>query len=340
MAATRISDVITQAVLASYQVEDPITKSAIYQSGILTSNSDIDKLVKSGSNEFSIPFWLPLDSSTEPNYSNDNPADIAVPQKITSAQQGGRMAYLNEGFSAAKLVNEITQQDPTQAVVSRLNDFWMQQAQRRVIASATGIMNANVAQDGSDMVVDISNATPTDATKFNLGAFIDADATFGDHLDETGAIIVHRKVYTLMQKSQQIEFVPDPSTNINVPYYAGKRVIVDNGVPVVGTGAAAKYVSILFGRNAIAYGMDLPSNHTRIVDVEDQANGGGVETLWTRRNILLHPAGYKFTSAKITGNATETPAMSASWTDLANATNWKRVFHRQNVPMAFLVTNA
>lgn len=340
MAATRISDVITQPVLASYQVEDPVVKSAIYESGILESNGIITELASGASNLINIPFWKPLDSTVEPNYSNDNPADIAVPQKIASAEQTARIAYVNEGFSAATLVKELTQQDPTQAVASRLDAFWTQHVQRRLVATATGLMNANVAQNAGDMVVDISNAVPSAATMFSLSAFIDADATFGDSLDETGAIIVHRKIYSAMQKAQQIEFVTDADTNISIPFYAGKRVIVDNGVPVIGTGAAAKYVSILFGQGAVGYGMAQPSNSTTMAYVDEQANGGGVETIWTRRNIILHPAGYKFKSTVITGNGSETPAMSASWADLANATNWERVFNRQNVPLAFLVTNA
>lgn len=341
MAATRLSDVITQPILASYQAEDPIYKTAIFESGVLETNSIINQLAAGASNLINIPFWKPIDSSVEPNYSNDNPADIAVPRSITSAEQTARIAYLNEGFSAAMLVKELSNQDPTAEVAKRLNRFWRENVQRRLVATLTGLFNDNVAGNSGDMVVDISNTTTvTDANKFNLGAFIDADATFGDALTETGAIMVHRKVYSLMQKAKEIEFIPSPDTNVNVPYYAGKRVIVDNSVPVIGTGATAQYVSIIFGEGAIGYGMNQPTNGTTIAYVDEQANGGGVETIWTRRNIILHPAGYKFTSTTITGNGTETPKVSASWSDLALATNWERVFDRKNVPIAFLVTNA
>ena len=341
MAATRLSDVITQPILASYQAEDPIYKTAIFESGILETNGIINQLAAGASNLINIPFWTAIDSSVEPNYSNDNPADIAVPRSITSAEQTARIAYLNEGFSAAMLVKELTNQDPTAEVAKRLDRYWRENVQRRLVATLAGLYNDNVADNGGDMVVDVSDTvgTPTAANMFSYDSFIDADATFGDALTETGAIMVHRKVYTAMQKSKEIDFIPSPDTNMNVPYYAGKRVIVDNSVPVIGTGANAQYVSIIFGAGAIGYGMSQPSNGTTMAYVDEQANGGGVETIWTRRNIILHPAGYKFTSTTITGNGTETPPMSASWGDLALATNWERVFDRKNVPIAFLVTN-
>lgn len=343
MATTQISDIYNQDLLAAYQAEDSVVKSAIYQSGILASNPIINELAGGHSNIINIPFWKPLDTSLEPNYSTDDPADVAVPQKVITAEQTARVAYLNEGFSSADLTTEITSQEPLKFVAASLDKYWIDQAQKRVVATATGLYNDNVAANSGDMVVDVSltTGTVTDANKFSAGAFIDADATFGDSLDETGAIIVHRKVYTAMQKSQLIEFVADPETKFQIPFYMGKRVVVDNGVPVIGTGQYAQYISIIFGAGAIGYGMQLPKNSTAFQRVEAQGNGGGIETLWTRRNMIIHPFGYKFTSTTITGNTTEANgAKSASWADLALATNWTRQVARQNVPLAFLVTNA
>lgn len=99
-------------------------------------------------------------------------------------------------------------------------------------------------------------------------------------------------------------------------------------------------VSIIFGAGAIGYGNGTPEHALEYDRQPDRGNGGGVEVLWTRKTIILHPFGYKFTSAVITGNGTETHPMSASWSDLANVTNWTRVVPRQSVPLAFLVTNA
>ena len=101
-----------------------------------------------------------------------------------------------------------------------------------------------------------------------------------------------------------------------------------NGSPVVA----------LMGQGAFAYGMANPKVPLEYEREAARGNGGGAETLWTRRNMIVHPLGYSFTSAVITGNGSETIARSASWQDLANATNWNRVFERKHIPIAFLVT--
>ena len=110
---------------------------------------------------------------------------------------------------------------------------------------------------------------------------------------------------------------------------------VDDGLPTFGTGVDRKYLSILWGQNAIAFGQDEVAFADGEVDREpSRGNGQGVDTLWSRRKWLIHPFGFKFLSTTITG-----PGLSPTWADLALATNWERVLTRKQVPMAFLVSN-
>ena len=111
-------------------------------------------------------------------------------------------------------------------------------------------------------------------------------------------------------------------------------------MPVFGTGAARQYLCVIFGAGAIGYGDGEPKNALEYEREAARANGGGVETLWTRKDMILHPFGYRFESEVITGNGTETRPASASWSDLADATNWTRVVPRESVPLAYLVVNA
>ncbi|RFX98546.1 hypothetical protein, partial [Salmonella enterica] len=224
-----------------------------------------------------------------------------------------------------------------------LDNFWQRQAQRRLIATALGLYNDNVAatdayHEQNDMVVDVSATLGFDA-----GAFIDATQTMGDALmgnggEVLGAIAMHSFVYAQARKAQLIDFIRDAENNTMFATYQGYRVIVDDSMTVVGQGAQRKFISIIFGRGAIGYGEGSPETPLAYEREESRGNGGGVETLWTRKTWLLHPFGYSFTSAVITGNGTETIARSASWQDLANATNWNRVVDRKHVPIAFLVT--
>ena len=342
MAITTLGDVYNQPALASYLIQDPVEKTAFFQSGVLATNGIISELARSPSNEIVVPFWNPIDASIEPNYSNDVYEDIAVPRAVNTGTQRARIAYLNEGFSSADLVAELTKQDPLRYVASRIDNFWQRQAQRRVIATAVGVYNDNVAANSGDMVVNVAvtTGTPAAENKFTPGAFIDAQATMGDTLDGLGAVAMHRAVYSHLQKQNLIQFVPNSDQKTTIPFYQGLRVIVDDGMPVFGSGESRQYLCVIFGAGAIGYGDGEPKNALEYEREASRANGGGVETLWTRKDMILHPFGYRFESATITGNGTETRPASASWSDLALATNWTRVVPRKAVPMAFLVVNA
>lgn len=242
MAIITLSQVINLPVLASYMTQDPTEKTAFFQSGVLASNGIITELANGASNLINVPFWNPIDASIEPNYSDDIYEDIAVPRAIDTAEQTARVAYLNEGFGSADLVSELTKKDPLASVAARLDNFWQRQIQRRAIATALGIYNDNVAGNNGDMVVDVSVATgtPADTNKFSAGAFIDANATMGDTLNDLGAIAMHRSVYSDLQKQNLIQFVPASDAKTTIAFYQGLRVVVDSGLPVIGTGAAAQ----------------------------------------------------------------------------------------------------
>lgn len=336
MPITTLGDVYNQDALASYMIEDPVEKTAFFQSGVLATNSIITELANSPSNIINVPFWAPIDASVEPNYSNDVYADIAEPRAVTTGNQTARVAYLNEGFGSADLVAELNKTDPLRHIATRLDNFWMRQAQRRLIASVVGIYNDNVANHDGDMVHDANGVV-------SANAVIDAQMTMGDHGD-LAAIAMHSIVYGQLRKAQLIEFVRDADNNTQLATYGGARVIVDNSMPMFpGTGdpvGPASYLTVLFNAGAIGYGEGQPKVPLEFDRQPDRANGGGTEVLWTRKTMILHPFGYRFTSDTITGNGVESNPMSASWADLALEENWERVVARQNVPMAFLLSQA
>lgn len=345
MAITTIGDIVTGnvPVLLSYMTQDPVEKTAFFQSGILAPTPYAAEIARGPSNLANIPFWKAIDSSIEPNYSNDVYQDIATPRNVQTGEMMARVAYLNEGFGQADLTVELTSQNPLQSVATRLDNFWQRQAQRRLLATSLGIYNDNVAATDAfhtqnDMVVDVSATLGFDA-----GAFIDATQTMGDALmgnsgEVLGIIAMHSFVYGQARKQQLIDFIRDAENNTMFATYQGYRVVVDDSMTVVGAGADRKFISIIFGNGAIGYGEGAPTTPLAYQREEERGNGGGVETLWSRKTWLLHPLGYSFTSAVITGNGSETIARSASWQDLANATNWNRVVERKHVPIAFLVT--
>ncbi len=331
---TILSDVVFRDELRDYMRVNTAERTAFFESGILTNNNDMSTLLASPSNTFTIPWWVDLDASIESNYSNDVYTDIAVPLSVTSASMQARAAYLNEGWNAMNLVKNITNQDPLEFVASRLTSYWQRVAQRRAIATTIGIYNDNVASNGGDMVIDAGGT-------INAAAIIRAKATMGDYSGQLGGLSViamHSAVQTELQILNLIDFTPLADQIPEFGRFQGMRVVVDDSMPVIGTGADAKYLSVIFGPGALGYAEEQADNDIRYVEEEERGNGGGAETLWTRRNFVIHPLGYSFLSTTITGTPGTTRPVSANWADLALATNWERKFDRKQVPLAFVTS--
>lgn len=339
MPRTTLVDVWIPEVFGSYQTVDPLRQSALYTSGIIATNPLLDELADNGGYIATVPFWNPIEASLEPNYSNDVYTDIAEPQKITAGTQVARISDLNEGWSSADLVASLAGRDPLRAVSDQVDGYWVEQAQRRLIASSIGVYNDNVASDDGDMVLDLSSDdnTVTEDNLMSASAMISASLTMGDRMGRLTALAVHSIVYGQMLRNDLIEFIPDSQGKLTIPTYMGKTVIVDDGMPIIGgdgTGVAYKYLSIVFGAGAFGYGAGTPKVPFEVEREAARGNGGGFETLWVRKRWVMHPLGYSFTNTQITG-----PGLSPTWADLRLAGNWERVLARKNVPMAFLITN-
>lgn len=332
---TILSDVVFRDELRDYITVNSVERTAFFESGILTSNSDMSTLLSSPSNTFTIPWWVDLDASIESNYSNDVYTDIAVPLSVHTASMQARAAYLNEGWNCMNLVKNITKQDPLEFVAGRLLSYWRKVAQRRAIATVVGIYNDNVASNGSDMVIDAGG-------QISAAAIIRAKATMGDYSGQLGGLSViamHSAVQTELQILNLIDFTPIADQIPEFGRFQGMRVVVDDGMPVI-TGTPNKYLSVIFGPGALGFAEETPPGEDGLEydRAPDRGNGGGTETLWNRRNFVVHPLGYSFLSATITGTPTTTRPVSANWADLALATNWERKFARKQVPLAFITS--
>lgn len=341
MALTQLSDVFVPEVYASYTAVDGPEKTAFFASGAAVADATLAGHFAEGGQIGELPFWRDLDASSEPNYGTDDPAQVAVPEKVTAGTQIARMASLNKPYSAADLVSELAGSDPLQHVRNRFGTYWQRQWQRRTIATLQGVIADNIANDGGDMVNSIAGATNadvTDATRFSRTAFTTAAFTSGDHFDDYVGIAVHSMIYKRMVDNDDIDFIPDSEGRLTIPTFMGRAVVVDDGMPVTpaagvgGADAAARYTSFLFGSGLVGYGERTPRVPAEVKREALQGNGAGVEVIIERKSWVIHPSGTAFQSATLTaGNAT--------LAQLRLAANWNRVVERKNVPLAALITN-
>lgn len=339
---TLITDIILPEMYDQYVPNDSPELTAFFLSGVALRSAEFDAKARSGGRIVHMPFWNDLDGSVEPDYSDDS-MTLVEPGKIDADEMQARVSYMNKSFRAPDLINELSGSDPIQRVRDRFGSYWAKVYQRRVLAIMRGLYNDNVAANSGDMVNDVSgtnteNVDEDSVTKFNSINFLDAISTSGDHQDDYRVIAVHSHIYTRMKKNNLIDFIPDSTGLLTIPSYMGLRVIVDDGMLYTaaagsaGGDAAAKYISILFGANILAYGEGLPKVPSYIERTELGGNGGGLEVIGERKTMLIHPQGYQFTSNTVTG-------VSPTLANLALAVNWTRVIERKNIPLSFLVTN-
>lgn len=337
MGRITIEDVWVPDVYASYGDVNSLENTAFLQSGIMASNALFDELADTG-RTVEMPFWNDLDHSYEPNYSNDNPSDLADIEGIDMGEMYARVAFLNNGWGSADLVTELTGVEPLRKIKEKTGRYWQYQLQHRVVAMSSGLYNHNIKFNGGDMVADISAAdgtVPTAANKWSLENFIDGIMQKGDRARMPAAIICHSVIYATMLKDDIVE-TREKSTGrlLFATYKEATRIITDDGVPTIGSGVNRKFVTFLFDESVLGFGRGSPKHPTSVSRVEEAANGGGIETIWERRTWMIHPFGYSWLNKRVTG-----PGKSPTWKDLEFADNWDRILDRRSIGLTFIVTN-
>jgi len=346
MALVQLSDVIVPEYFAEYMANNSMVSTALFQSGVLVGNPLMQAQLGMGGDILNIPAWNDLSSpadpgGVDPNISSDNPADVSTPYAINAVNQLVRKSLLNNSWSAASFAGELAGSDPMRRIAERINAYWNRTYEFRLVKSLIGILLSNVANNAADMVVDISAATTENpvtingaqytSPAFGRNAVIDAANTIGDRMSDFHAIAMHSAVFREASKNNEIEFIRDSNNDIMFATYAGLAVIQDDSLTMPTAGV---YITVLFGGGAVGFAQGEPATGFGLEywRYPDQGNGGGVSTLYSRRNSVIHPLGFSFTSASVAGPS---PASA----ELALAANWTRVVpQRKQVPLCFLVT--
>jgi len=334
MATVQLADVYNPLTFSRRSQERQIELNRFLASGIAVNDPILTAQFAQGGNIGDLPQFNGI-TIVEPNISSDVPGDKATPGKISSKRQIARSASRNYHWSTMDLARDLALEDPVGAITNRVGAFWATDDEKRILNSAVGILNDNVANNSSDMLVELYDdvASPPDANKVSANAIIDAQQTMGDHQTGLSSIAVHSVVYTNLRKQQLLVDNVDPVSGVVFQTYLGMRVIVDDSLPVFAGSNSPRYISILFGGGAFSWGMGRVTTPSAMDRDELAGDGGGEETLSSRVNSIFHPNGFQ-----CIGDAWAKPA-AASYAELQSAATWTRVVDRKNVNMAFLSTN-
>lgn len=334
MSVTKLSDAIVPEVFAAYVIVRSVQLSALYRSGIIAPDAQVQALVAGAGKTFNLPFWSDLPDS-DSNVAHDDPTQLDTPDSIAAGQDVAVAHHRDRSWAWSDLVGTIAGSDPAKVIADGVAQYWARDDQRTLIASLTGVFADNAANDSGDMVLDVSNdlsSAITSAEKISGTVILTAKQTMGDAAGSLAAIAMHSVLHTELQKQNLIQYIPNDQANVGWGTYMGYSVIVDDGCPAVAGTNRIRYTSYLFGRGAIASGEGSVPMPSEVLRDPASNNGAGGERLWSRRRFILHPRGISFTSSSVA-------AVSPTNAELRLAANWNRVYPRKLIRMVKLVTN-
>jgi hypothetical protein len=335
MAKTAVADIIVPTEFEKYAIERTAELSVFVQSGIIEHAPEFDDLASGGGRTVEMPFWKDLTAARQ--ILSDS-GSLTV-NKITSDKDIARIQNDAQAWSVNHLAKVISGDDPMQAIVDLVGDYWARTDQGMVISCLKGIFAAASMAGNKLTLASETIAGQSSATRLNGATFVDATVKLGDRGDRLTAVAMHSGTEAALRKLDLIDFIPDSEGKAQIKTFQGRRVVVDDTLPVrSGTTDGLVYTSYLFGPGAFGKGA-APLDGTPL-----QGGFGteGVElarvpldsdsVLINRRRYILHPRGVKFTSAAV---AADSPTNA----ELENGANWTRVFENKNVRIVAIEHN-
>jgi hypothetical protein len=335
MAKTSVADIIIPTVFERYVIERTAELSRFGESGIIEMTPEFDELAAGGGREVKMPFWKDLTATRQ--LLSDS-ASLSV-NKITSEQDIACIHNDAQVWGVNHLPKVISGDDPMQAIIDLVADYWARTDEGLVISAlkgmfAAGSMAANLLAIHSESV-----AGQSSSTKLNGSTFVDACTKLGDAADRLTVVAMHSATEASLRKLDMIDFVPESEGRAQLRVFQGRRVVVDDSLPTrAGTTDGTVYTTYLFGRGAFAKG---------VAPLDGEPVQGGVGTagveiarqplesdtlLINRRRYILHPRGVKFTSASVAGD-------SPTNAELETGSNWTRVWEAKNVRLVAITHN-
>ena len=314
MAGTTLSDVIVPELFNPYVINRTMELSALFQSGIVAHSPQFDALASEAAPVHNMPFFEDLTGDSEAVIEGK---DLTA-NKITSNKDVSTTIRRAMMWSATDLSAALAGKDPMEAIGSLVAGFWARDMQKELVNELKGVFACDTMENH---VLDVSGGSGK-AANISASSFIDALQLLGDAQSQLTAVAMHSATKSYLKKQNLIETERD-STDVEFDTYQGRRVIVDDGCPVEG----GVYTTYLFGAGAVAYGNGSPAGFVATEIDRDKKKGSGVDYLINRRPFILHPRGVAFKN-KVRANAE-----NVTREELADATNWARVYEPKQIRM-------
>lgn len=335
MPKTAVADIIIPTEFEKYAIERTAELSRFGESGIVELAPEFNELAAGGGREVKMPFWKDLTAARQ---ILSDAAPLTV-NKINSDQDIARIQNDAQVWSVNHLAKVISGDDPMQAIVDLVGGYWARTDEGLIISSLKGMFAAGSMAGNLLGIHSETIAGQSASTRLNGATFVDACTKLGDAADRLTAVAMHSATEAALRKLDLIDFIPDSEGKPMLRTFQGRRVIVDDTLPVRNGAADGQvYTTYLFGSGAFGKGV-------APLDGSPLQGGHGTEgvelarvpldsdtVLINRRRYILHPRGVKFTSAAVAGD-------SPTNAELENGANWTRVWENKNVRIVAVTHN-
>ena len=351
MPAFNFDDAFVRERFEQIMTEESVYKSALWNSGAIAIDTSLAAMVGSGDGRiFTKRFYRDLgepaqsetgdggspegvfDQTNGPEYPDDSNTPVT-----TYSLADAELSVTKSGPLASWDIQTIQRRfnfmtDPMGVVETMLSEYWAKYLDKHAVAIMTGLINQNIATDGSDSVLDIGNvANAPDVTNtIQPDTIITAEDLIGDAAN-FNTIVMHSRVYNNLRIQNLIDFIPSSDGRVNFSLYQGKIVMVSDQVEVDRSGANPVYTTYMMGEAVLAYGSSLAQGpNEAIIGFERwrdprMGRGAGLDQIISRAQYALHPMGYSWLDAAVTGSKSvgATP-IYPNLVNMRDVTNWER----------------
>lgn len=318
------------------QEADPVHTSII-NSGVLRVAPEISAVLTDKNNVFTVPNYTPLTGDAK-NY--DGETDN-TPVEVAAAKQTGMAFRRMAAWKDQDFTRELTGADPLGDVARKVAYYQQKNNQKDLLSVIDGVLTVDaMSSHVKDITADKgagASATPTAENRLSADTFLDAaQEALGDNFDDLTMVAMHSRVYTNLLKLQLVNNIattPDAySRGVQFGLLLNKYlVMVDDSLTTGEKDGVATYTTYLLGEGAIATARNVRIDRPNYVNYDPESKGG-VNKLYTKWGMAMHPLGMSLDVSKIAKN-------SPTRVELGTKANWTKVWDAKNIKLAKIVSN-
>lgn len=334
MAQTKISDIIVPAIWLPYTIQRSMELSELVTSGIIESKPEFDALADGGGKTIDMPHFEDLSGADE--VLSDQGA--LTPGIITTGRDVAIIMNRGKAWEHNDLAGILAGADPAAAAATLIGTYWARRFQATTLSLLAGVFSI-ASMAGLVNVIHKTAGDVEEANCLNGSTFVDSCQKLGDAKMLLAAVIMHSAVEASLVKQDLIDFLPDSQGKPTIKTFQGKRVIIDDGMPVEVIDGANVYTTYIFGQGAIALG-NAASQAQKAVEGGHGSWGvefyraalEGASGFINRRRLIMHVRGIKWLGGTLAGS-------SPTNAELATANNWLRVFDVKKIRVVKVTHN-